>query len=173
MPYPTNEPVLSYAPGTDEREELIEMYNSMLNQDPVDIPMYIGADEVRTNDKRPINPPHDHQRVLGHFNYGGASHVEGAIDAALSARQDWTDLPWEQRAAIFLKAADLLTGPFRQRMNASTMLAQSKNAFQAEIDASCELIDFLKFNVSFMQQIYEDQPESAPGIWNRMEYRAL
>jgi 1-pyrroline-5-carboxylate dehydrogenase len=173
VPYPTNEPVLSYAPGTDEREELIEMYNSMLNQEPVDIPMYIGADEVRTNDKRPINPPHDHQRVLGHFNYGDAGHVKGAIDAALSARQAWTDLPWEQRAAIFLKAADLLTGPFRQRMNASTMLAQSKNAFQAEIDASCELIDFLKFNVSFMQQIYEDQPESSPGIWNRMEYRAL
>jgi len=173
VPYPANEPVLSYAPGTDEREELIEVYNAMLNQEPVDIPMYIGADEVRTDDKRPINPPHDHQRVLGHFNYGGTAHVEGAIDAALRARQAWTELPWEQRAAIFLKAADLLTGPFRQRMNASTMLAQSKNAFQAEIDASCELIDFLKFNVAFMQQIYEDQPESAPGIWNRMEYRAL
>lgn len=173
VPYPTNEPVLSYAPGTDEREELISTYNEMLNQEPIDVPMYIGADEVRTDDKRPMSPPHDHQRVLGHFNYGGASHVEGAINAALKAKADWANLPWEQRSAIFLKAAELLAGPFRQRMNAATMLAQSKNAFQAEIDASCEMIDFFRFNVAFMQQIYEDQPESGPGIWNRMEYRPL
>lgn len=164
---------MSYAPGSDEREELIKVYDQMLNQAPVDIPMYIGADEVRTDDKRTMSPPHDHQKVLGHFNYGGTAHVEAAIDAALDAKQAWAGLPWEQRAAIFLKAAELLTGPFRQRMNAATMLAQSKNAFQAEIDASCELIDFLKMNVSFMQQVYEDQPESAPGIWNRMEYRPL
>jgi hypothetical protein len=120
-----------------------------------------------------MSPPQEHQKVLGHFNYGTKAHVEQAIDAALLARQRWAALSWEQRAAIFLRAADLLAGPWRMKINAATMLAQSKNAFQAEIDAACELIDFLRFNVAYMQQIYRDQPGSQPGIWNRLEYRPL
>ena len=173
IPFPENEPVKSYAPGSLEREELQAKYIEMYNQDPIDVPMYIGGEEVRTNDKKVMSPPHDHQHVLGHFNYGDASHVQQAIDKALAAREEWAALPWEHRAAIFLKAADLLAGPYRAKMNAATMLAQSKNAFQAEIDAACELIDFFKFNVSYLQQIYEDQPGSNEGIWNRLEYRPL
>lgn len=173
VPYPDNEPVMGYAPGSPEREELLAKYNEMYHQDPIDVPMYIGADEVRTDDKRPMSPPHDHQHVLGHFNYGDASHVNAAIDAAMDAREAWAAMPWEHRAAIFLKAADLLAGPFRAKMNAATMLAQSKNAFQAEIDAACELIDFFKFNVYYMQEIYKIQPDSNPGMWNRLEYRPL
>lgn len=173
VPPVANEPVKDYAPGSAERESLLATYRRMLQQEPVDVPMYIGSEEVRTGNKRPLSPPHDHQRIIGHFNYGDASHVKSAIDAALSARQAWSNLPWEHRASIFLKAADLLAGPFRDRMNAATMLGQSKNAFQAEIDAACELIDFLRFNVAYMQQIYSDQPGSNSGIWNRMEYRPL
>ncbi len=173
VPPVANEPVKDYAPGSAERESLLATYRSMLQQEPVDVPMYIGSEEVRTGNKHPLSPPHDHQRIIGHFNYGDASHVKSAIDAALSAREAWSNLPWEHRASIFLKAADLLAGPFRDRMNAATMLGQSKNAFQAEIDAACELIDFLRFNVAYMQQIYSDQPGSNPGIWNRMEYRPL
>ena len=135
--------------------------------------MYINGEQVRTTDKKPMTPPHDHQKILGHFNYGTASHVEEAINAALAAREDWANLPWNERAAIFLRAADLLAGPFRDKMNAATMLAQSKNVFQAEIDAACELIDFFKFNVQYMTEVYKNQPESLPGIWNRMEYRPL
>jgi 1-pyrroline-5-carboxylate dehydrogenase len=120
-----------------------------------------------------MSPPHDHKKVLGHFNYGDASHVSKAIDAAMNAREQWANLPWEQRAAIFLKAADLLAGPFRNKMNAATMLGQSKNVMQAEIDAACELIDFFRFNVQYLTQIYKDQPESLPGMWNRLEYRPL
>ncbi|NQX92290.1 MAG: aldehyde dehydrogenase family protein [Flavobacteriales bacterium] len=173
VPYPANEPVLSYAPGSEEREELIATYQAMYNQEPIDVPMYIGKDLVRTSDKRPMSPPHDHKHVLGHYNYGDASHVEGAINAALDAKEAWANLSWEHRASIFLKAADLLAGPYRFKMNASTMLAQSKNVFQAEIDSACELIDFLRFNVAYMQEIYEMQPESNPGMWNRLEYRPL
>jgi 1-pyrroline-5-carboxylate dehydrogenase len=173
IPAPVNDPVRSYAPGTKDREELLATYKAMYAQAPIDVPMYIGAEEVRTADKRTMSPPHDHKKVLGHFNYGAAEHVSKAIDAALAAKQRWASLPWEQRAAIFLKAADLLAGPFRMKMNAATMLAQSKNAFQAEIDAACEFIDFLRFNVTYMQQIYSDQPGSQPGIWNRLEYRPL
>lgn len=172
VPFPTNEPVWDYTAGSPEREELMAVYKDFYNKQ-IDVPMYIGNQEIRTDDKRPMSPPHEHAHVLGHFNYGTSEHVSMAIDAALEARDEWAHLSWEHRASIFLKAADLLAGPFRQRINASTMLAQSKNAFQAEIDAACELIDFLKFNVAFMQQIYEDQPDSAPGIWNRMEYRPL
>jgi 1-pyrroline-5-carboxylate dehydrogenase len=145
----------------------------MYNQAPIDVPMYIGGKEVRTDDKRPMSPPHDHQKVLGHYNYGNKTHVNQAIDAALAAKEDWANLPWEQRAAIFLKAADLLAGPFKDKMSAATMLAQSKNVFQAEIDSVCELIDFIRMNVTFMQQIYSEQPESNPGMWNRLEYRPL
>ena len=173
VPIAKNEPVRAYKPGSDERENLINKYKEMYNQDPIDVPMYIGSDKVRTNNKKAMSPPHEHGKVLGHFNYGDASHVEAAIDAAMKAREEWANLPWEQRASIFLRAAELLAGPFRDKMNAATMLAQSKNVFQAEIDAACELIDFFRFNVQYMTQIYKDQPESLPGIWNRMEYRPL
>jgi 1-pyrroline-5-carboxylate dehydrogenase len=173
IPYPINEPVLSYAPGTPERDELLETYRAMYNAEPVDVPMYIGSEVVRTDDKRPMSPPHDHRHILGHFNYGTEAHVRQAIDAALAARPAWAALPSHERAAIFLKAADLLAGPYRAKINAATMLAQSKSAHQAEIDASCELIDFLRFNAAFMQQIEEIQPESGDGIWNKLEYRPL
>lgn len=173
VPFPVNEPVLSYAPGSTEREELHNMYKKMYNQDAIDVPMYIGSEEVRTSDKRPMNPPHDHAKLLGHFNYGDASHVEAAIDAALEARTKWAAYSFEERATIFLKAADLVAGPYRAKLNAATMLAQSKNCFQAEIDAACELSDFLRFNAYFAQEIQGMQPESSDGIWNRTEYRAL
>jgi 1-pyrroline-5-carboxylate dehydrogenase len=173
MPFPINEPVNDFAPGSNERESLLDKYEQMYNQDPIDVPLYIGKEEIRTENKLPMNPPHDHQHLLGHFNMGDKSHVQKAIDCALDARSAWANLPWENRATIFLKAADLLAGPYRNEMNAATMLGQSKNVFQAEIDASCELIDFLRFNVAFMQQIYAEQPESAEGIINRLEYRPL
>lgn len=173
VPSAINEPVKSYAPGSSEREELISKYREMYNQNPIDVPMYIGGQEVRTNDKKKISPPHDHQKVLGYSNIGEAKHVEQAINAAMAARTEWANLAWEQRASIFLKAADLLAGPFRARMNAATMLGQSKNVFQAEIDAACELVDFLRFNVQYMTQVYSEQPDSLPGMWNRLEYRPL
>ncbi|NQY68383.1 MAG: aldehyde dehydrogenase family protein, partial [Flavobacteriales bacterium] len=173
VPEAVNEPVRAYAPGSSEHTNLIDTYKRMYNQDPIDVPMYIGGKEVRTDNKMPMTPPHEHGKVLGHFNYGDASHVNDAIDAAMAAKEEWANLPWEHRAAIFLKAADLLAGPFRDRMNASTMLAQSKNVFQAEIDAACELIDFFKFNVQYITQIYSEQPDSLPGMWNRLEYRPL
>ena len=172
VPTPLNEPVKGYAPGSPERASLL-LELKRIKQLECDIPMHIGGQEVRTGRTLPITPPHDHQHVLGHFHEGDASHVSQAIDAALAARSAWASLPWEERAAIFLKAADLLTGPYRMRLNAATMLGQSKNAFQAEIDAACELIDFLRFNVYFMQEIYRQQPESAPGMWNRLEHRPL
>lgn len=172
VPLPGNEPVLSYAPGSAERAELQAELKNLKSQE-IDVPMYIGSEEIRTNDKRIIAPPHDHKHVLGYFNYGTKDHVKQAIDAALSARKSWADLSWEQRGSIFLKAADLLAGPYRAKINATTMLAQSKNAYQAEIDAACELIDFLKFNVQYMTEIYEQQPESNASMWNRLEYRPL
>ncbi len=173
VPKAINEPVRAYAPGSSERTNLLTKYNEMYHQAAIDIPMYIGGEEVRTTNKKPIAPPHDIQKTIGHFNYGDASHVHAAIDAALKAKAAWSGLPWEERAAIFLKAADLLAGPFRDKMNAATMLAQSKNVFQTEIDAACELIDFFRFNVQYMTQIYKEQPESLPGMWNRLEYRPL
>ncbi|WP_210488068.1 L-glutamate gamma-semialdehyde dehydrogenase [Rufibacter aurantiacus] len=172
VPIPVNEPVKSYAPGSKEREELLNAYNTLREQQ-LDIPMYIGSEEVRTGNLMPVTPPHDHKRVIGNYHYGNASHVQQAIDAALAAREQWAHMPWESRAAIFLKAADLLAGPFRARMNAATMLGQSKNAFQAEIDAACEMIDFFRFNVKYMTDIYKMQPESMPGMWNRLEHRPL
>lgn len=172
VPVPKNEPVYSYAPGTKERALLKKaLEEARLRVE--DIPMYIGGDEVRTGNKKPLNPPHDHQHVLGYYHYGDKLHVEQAIHAALGAKELWANLGWEHRASIFLKAADLLAGPYRYKINAATMLGQSKNAFQAEIDSACELIDFLRFNVFYMSQIYNEQPESAAGIWNRMEYRPL
>lgn len=172
VPFAENEPVNSYAPGTPERKALKAALKEA-RSNKVDVPMYIGADEVRTGNTKPLNPPHDHQHILGHFHEGDASHVEQAIEAALAAKEQWANLPWEHRAAIFLKAADLLAGPFRAKINAATMLGQSKSAYQAEIDASCEFIDFLRFNVQYMQEIYSEQPESSAGMWNRLEYRPL
>ncbi len=172
IPLPKNEPVLSYAPGSKERAALKKALEEARSK-VIDIPMYIGAEEVRSGNKKSLSPPHDHKHILGHFHLGDKSHVEQAINAALAAKELWSTLSWEYRASIFLKAADLLAGPYRYKMNAATMLGQSKNAFQAEIDSACELIDFLRFNVHFMGEIYRDQPESSPGVWNRVEYRPL
>jgi 1-pyrroline-5-carboxylate dehydrogenase len=173
VPVAVNEPVKSYALNSPEKNSLINKYKEMYKQDEIDVPMYIGDQEIRTEDKRPMTPPHDHNKVLGYYNYGNGTHVEMAIEKALEAKSAWANLPWEQRASIFLKAADLLAGPFRDRMNAATMLAQSKNVFQAEIDAACEMVDFFRFNVQYMTQIYKEQPDSQPGMWNRLEYRPL
>lgn len=172
VPVPKNEPVLSYAPGSKERASLKKALADA-RATVVDVPMYIGGEEVRTENKKVLSPPHDHKHVLGYFYEGDKGHVEQAIQAALAAKELWTGLSWENRASIFLKAADLLAGPYRNKINAATMLGQSKNAFQAEIDSACELIDFLRFNVHFMSEIYNDQPQSSPGVWNRMEYRPL
>lgn len=173
VPVAVNEPVKSYAPGSPERASLMAKYQEFKDRSPIDIPMYIGGQKVTSAHKKALTMPHDHQHVLGYYNQGDASHVAAAIDAALAAKSAWAALPWQDRAAVFLRAADLLAGPFRDRMNAATMLAQSKNVFQAEIDAACELIDFFRFNVQYMTQIYSEQPESLPGMWNRLEYRPL
>jgi 1-pyrroline-5-carboxylate dehydrogenase len=172
VPVPVNEPILTYAPGSTHRAELKAAIASARNQ-VLDIPMYIGGKEIRTGKTIAVCPPHDHQHKLADFHVGDASHIEMAIDAALAAKSNWENLAWEQRAAIFLKAAELIAGPYRAKLNAATMLGQSKNAFQAEIDSACEIIDFLRFNVYFMSQIYAEQPQSAKGIWNRIEYRPL
>lgn len=173
VPIAVNEPINSYEPGSPEKESLIAKYKEMYGQNPIDVPMYIGGKEVRTDQKKTMSPPHDHKKILGHFNYGTKKHVEDAIEAALKAKNEWSALPWEERAAVFLKAADLLAGPYRDKMNAATMLAQSKNVFQAEIDAACEMIDFFRFNVQYMSEVYAEQPESSPGTWNRLEWRPL
>ena len=173
VPTPHNEPVKSYAPGSPERKELQAKIKELRAQQ-MDVPMYIGSEEVRTGKKRPMSPPHDHQHILGYFHEGDASHVEQAINAALGAKYAWEHMEWEQRAAIFLKAADLIAGPYRAKLNAATMLGQSKNAFQAEIDSACEIIDFLRFNVKYMTEIYQQQPPvSGDGVWNRLEQRPL
>lgn len=172
IPEPSNEPVLSYAPGTAERAELKAAIKEARSREK-DIPMYIGGEEIRTENKIKMVPPHDHQHVLGYFHEGDASHVELAVKSALGAKEAWANMAWEHRASIFLKAAELLAGPYRAKINAATVLGQSKSPYQAEIDAACELIDFLRFNASYMQEIYMDQPESAPGVWNRLEYRPL
>jgi 1-pyrroline-5-carboxylate dehydrogenase len=173
MPYPVNEEVRSYEPKSKEVVSLLNKYDEMYHQKPIHIPLYIGKDKITTDLKYPVNPPHDHKHKLGEFSMGNASHVEKAIECAMEAKEKWSNMSWENRATIFLKAADLLAGPYRDEMNAATMLCQSKNVFQAEIDAACELIDFLRFNVAYMQQIYAEQPESADGILNRLEYRPL
>jgi 1-pyrroline-5-carboxylate dehydrogenase len=171
-PLPHNEPVLSYAPGTNERTALQAEYDRRIKT-TIDAPMWIGGKAVETKDQRKMSPPHKHAHKLGMSHHGDAKHVRAAIDAALKAKRDWENMPWEERASIFLKAAELISGPYRAHINAASMLAQSKNCFQAEIDAACELADFLRFNVAYMTQIYRDQPQSATGIWNRMEYRPL
>ena len=172
VPEPKNEPVLSYAPGSPEREAVKAALKEMKNSQ-ADIPMYIGSEEIRTDNLRSLHPPHEHKHTLGHFHYGDKGHVQQAIDAALGSKHAWNELPWEHRASIFLKAADLIAGPYRAKINAATMLGQSKTVYQAEIDAACEFIDFLRFNAYYLTEVYSQQPESAPGIWNRMEHRAL
>ncbi|MBI1221863.1 MAG: L-glutamate gamma-semialdehyde dehydrogenase [Bacteroidetes bacterium] len=172
VPQAQNEVVKSYAPGSAERRELKAAIAAARSEER-DIPMFIGGKEVRTGNTVRIAPPHDHQHTLGHYHMGDASHVKIAIEAALNARSKWAALPWEQRASVFLKAAELIAGPYRARLNAATMLGQSKNAFQAEIDSACEIIDFLRFNVQYMTEIYAHQPDSSPGVWNRMEHRPL
>lgn len=173
VPEPVNEPVLAYAPGSRERELLQEAIQAALAEE-VDVPMYIGGREVRTANRVAMSPPHRHKHILGYYHQGTQQHVREAIDAALAAKAAWEALPWEQRAAIFLKAADLIAGPYRYRMNAATMLGQSKNVFQAEIDSACEIVDFLRFNVKYMTEIYSQQPPVSPrGNWNRVEQRPL
>ena len=173
VPTPVNEPNLTFAPGSPERKALKAALADGRSQ-VLDIPMYIGGKEVRSGNTKDIRPPHDHQHLLAKFHEGDKSHVEAAINAALAAKHDWENLPWEQRAAIFLKAADLLAGSYRAKINAATMLGQSKNAFQAEIDGACELIDFLRFNVHYMTEIYQQQPPAnSKGVWNRVEQRPL
>lgn len=172
VPKPHNEPINSYAPNTPQREALKAKLVEMRSQ-IADVPMYIGSEEIRTNNKRPLTCPHDHQHILGYYHEGDATHVNQAIESALEAREQWANLPWENRVSIFLKAANLSATKYRMDLNASTMLGQSKNAYQAEIDAACEWIDFLRFNAHFATQIYAQQPESSEGVWNRLEYRPL
>lgn len=172
IPKAVNEPVKSYAPGSPEKASIKAALTAMKNIQ-VDIPLIIDGQEVRTGNRTAITAPHNHQLVLGHYHKGGRAEVEAAIEAALNAKEAWENLAWNERAAIFLKAADLLAGPYRAKLNAATMLGQSKNIFQAEIDAACELIDFFRFNVQYMAEIYNNQPESQPGMWNRLEYRPL
>ena len=171
-PMPVNEPIKSYAPGSPEREEQQKVLADLKKKE-IDIPQYIGGRSVRSGDKRPIHPPHERAFLLGHYHAGEAKHVTMAIDAALKVKPSWEAMAWEERAAIFLKAADLLATKYRYHINGTTMLGQSKNVYQAEIDAACELIDFLRFNVHFLSEIYRQQPISAPGMHNRMEWRAL
>ena len=171
-PLAVNEPVLSYGPGSPEKQELKMAYRYLFNKQ-INIPMTIGGKKIRTSDRISISPPHDHNHVIGQFSRGTKDHVVKAIDAAMKAKLEWSEMPWQDRAAIFLKAADLLAGPWRYKMNAATMIGQSKNAFQSEIDAVCELVDFFKFNVQYMIDIYSQQPESSQNVWNRMEYRPL
>ncbi|MGB3143458.1 MAG: L-glutamate gamma-semialdehyde dehydrogenase [Maribacter sp.] len=172
VPTAINEPIKSYVPGSPERDAVLKQYKAYYN-DKIDVPMYIGADEIRTGNTKPMSPPHDHQHIVGNYHVADKNNVQDAIDNCLESRTKWANLTWEQRAAVFLKAADLIAGPYRAKINAATMIAQSKNIHQAEIDAACELIDFLRFNVEYMSQIYEDQPDSAEGLWNRVEYRPL
>jgi 1-pyrroline-5-carboxylate dehydrogenase len=172
VPTAINDPIKSYAPGSPEREEVLLTYKEMYNE-KMDVPLYIGSEEIRTGNTMSMHPPHDHKHDLGKFHLAEKKHVEQAIASCLEARTAWAELPWEQRAAVFLKAAALIAGPYRARINAATMIGQSKTIFQAEIDSACELVDFLTFNVEYMAQIYEEQPESSPGVWNRVEYRPL
>ena len=172
VPAAINEPVKSYAPGSKERKEVAKQYAAYYNGS-LDVPMYIGNEEIRTGNTKNMTPPHDHQHIVGQYHVANKSHVEKAIHEALESRKLWSQMPWEQRAAIFLRAAELVAGPYRAKINAATMIAQSKTVHQAEIDAACEYIDFLRFNVEFMSQIYEEQPDSSEGIWNRVEYRPL
>lgn len=172
VPKAVNEPVKTYAPNSPEKKAVLEAYQKMWNE-TIDVPLFIGSEEIRTGNTRNMSAPHDHQHVVGTYHLAEKKHIDFAITNALEARKSWSTMPWEHRAAIFLKAAELIAGPYRARINAATMIAQSKTIHQAEIDASCELIDFLRFNVEFMTQIYQDQPTSDSSTWNRVEYRPL
>lgn len=172
VPVAVNEPVKGYAPGSPEREAVLAAYKEMYNSQ-IDVPMYINGEDVITGNTRTMSPPHDHQHIVGTYHLAEKSHVETAIATALEARKTWSQMPWEQRAGIFLRAAELIAGPYRAKINAATMMAQSKTVHQAEIDSACELIDFLRFNVQFMTDIYHEQPESTSDAWNRIEYRPL
>ncbi|ADF51290.1 MULTISPECIES: L-glutamate gamma-semialdehyde dehydrogenase [Zunongwangia] len=172
VPKAVNEPVKTYAPGTPEREEVLLTYKELYNT-KFDVPLYIGSEEIRTGKTATINPPHDHKHECGVYHLAEKKHIEKAIDTALEARKKWAKLEWEQRAAVFLKAADLISGPYRQKMNAATMIGQSKTIFQAEIDSAAEICDFLRFNVEYMTELYNEQPNSSDGCWNRVEYRPL
>ncbi len=172
VPKAINEPVKTYAPNSPEKTAVLAAYKEMWNSQ-IDVPLYIGSEEIRTGNTRNMSAPHDHKHIVGTYHLAEKSHVEKAISNALASRKAWAALPWEQRAAIFLKAAELIAGPYRAKINAATMIAQSKTIHQAEIDASCELIDFLRYNVEFMTQIYNDQPTSDSSVWNRVEYRPL
>ena len=172
VPVAVNEPVMSYAPGSPERKAAQEAYQTMFNS-KVEVPMYINGKDVKTGNTRTMSPPHDHQHIVGEYHIAEKKHIDAAIATALEARKSWSQMPWEQRAGIFLKAAELIAGPYRAKINAATMIAQSKTIHQAEIDAACELIDFLRFNVQFMTDIYMEQPESTSDAWNRVEYRPL
>lgn len=172
VPKAVNEPVKSYAPNSPEKKAVLEAYKKMWNE-KIDVPSYIGSEQIRTGNTVNMTAPHDHKHVVGTYHLAEKKHIEQAITAALDAKENWANLAWEQRAAIFLKAAELVAGPYRARINAATMIAQSKTIYQAEIDASCEYIDFLRFNVEFMTQIYADQPKSDSSVWNRLEYRPL
>ena len=172
VPIAKNEAVKSYKKGSSEREELLTTYKEMYNTS-IEIPLYIGGKEIFTDNKKDISPPHDHKHKIGKFNLAEKSQIEMAIESALAAKENWSNLPWNHRVAIFLKAAELLAGPYRAKINAATMIAQSKNVYQAEIDAACELIDFFKFNAQYVTKLYSEQPESAEGIWNRLEHRPL
>jgi 1-pyrroline-5-carboxylate dehydrogenase len=172
VPKAVNEPVKSYAPNSPEKAAVLAAYKKMWNES-IEVPMYIGSEQIKTGNTKNMSAPHDHKHIVGKYHLAEKSHVEKAISSALEARKKWSQMPWEHRAAIFLKAAELIAGPYRARINAATMIAQSKTIFQAEIDASCELIDFLRYNVEFMTQIYQDQPASNSDVWNKVEYRPL
>lgn len=172
VPVAKNEPVKSYAKGSKEREEVLAKYKEMYDSQ-VEVPLYIGAEEIKTGDTGTMHPPHDHKHTLGVYHKATKEHIQKAIDSAIEARVEWSQMPWEQRAGIFLRAAELIAGPYRAKINAATMLGQSKNIHQAEIDAACETIDFLRFNVQYMTEIYQEQPNSTSAEWNRVEYRPL
>ena len=172
VPIAVNEPVKSYAPGSPERDAVLAAYKTYFNSQ-TEVPMYINGKDVKTGNTRTMSPPHDHQHIVGEYHLAEKSHVVEAISTALEARKEWSQMPWEQRAGIFLRAAELIAGPYRAKINAATMIAQSKTVHQAEIDAACEFIDFLRFNVQFMTDIYHEQPESTSDAWNRIEYRPL
>ena len=172
VPKAVNEPVKSYAPNSPEKVAVLAAYKKMWNE-TIDVPNYIGNEEIRTGNTKNMSAPHDHKHIVGTYHLAEKKHIEKAISSALEARKKWANMAWEERAAIFLKAAELIAGPYRAKINAATMIAQSKTIYQAEIDASCELIDFLRYNVEFMTQIYNDQPKSISDVWNRVEYRPL
>lgn len=172
VPIAVNEPVKSYAPGTPERDAVLQAYKELYNS-TIDVPLYINGKDVKTKITKTMSPPHDHKHVVGTYHIAEKKHIDEAIATALEARKTWSQVPWEQRAAIFLKAAELIAGPYRAKINAATMIAQSKTIYQAEIDSACELIDFLRFNVQYMTDIYAEQPDSTSDTWNRVEYRPL